>query len=828
MDFAKISQHYKNVSYYSPPSNFTIEEWQYALRKQYAENHPFRIDNMGIHSVFSDFNVHNPSTGLFYKVAIRSKDNSANFCECSDFKTNGLGTCKHIEAVLYYIDKKLNKGHLLEIGFQPVYTSIFLDYRNDRKVRIRIGYDNADLFKKLASEYFDSDFVLKPGSYVVFDEIVKQGKNINDNFRCYPDALLHVIEQREYIKRDVIIKEKYLNTKDEDVYKELVNANLYNYQKEGICFAASKGRCIIADDMGLGKTIQAIVAAEILRKESGIASVFIICPTSLKFQWKSEIEKFTGQQALVIEGNPAKRINQYQAEAFYKITSYNAVVNDIDEINAIAPDLIILDEAQRIKNFRSKISTYIKRLKSPYTFVLTGTPLENKLEELYSIVQFVNPYKLGPFWRFIHEHRIVDEKGKIAGYKDLNRIGELLQDIMVRRRKRDVLAQLPERIDKILYVPMTEEQAAIHDEYRDIVARIINKWQRQGFLKENDRQQLMNSLNTMRMVCDSTYIVDQKTRFDTKVNELMNILEEVLTEDAEKIVIFSQWERMTRLVSAELTSRGINYQYLHGGVPGSERGKLYDTFNNNQACKVFLSTDAGSLGLNLQSASILVNLDIPWNPALLEQRIARIHRLGQNHKVSIINMVSVNTIEHRMLKTLSFKKGLSEGILDQGDNTIFLEESKFNIFMKAVEDILESPETPDITPQKYTELSEDVVPVHPNYSETIKIGNSEDKNTETTSPSFLGDDDIAATNEELATSGNDKNTPEEIIRMGISFLSQLGATLSDPEAKEKLLSTLVQTDETEGKTYLKIPVEDKKVVENVLTLIAGLLGEIKK
>src|SRR4030042_6884127 len=145
---------------------------------------------------------------------------------------------------------------------------------------------------------------------------------------------------------------------------------------------------------------------------------------------------------------------------------------------------------------------------------------------------------------------------------------------------------------------------------------------------------------------------------------------------------------MTRIVARDLDARNIKYQYLHGGIPGSDRGKLFENFNKDPDCRIFLSTDAGGVGLNLQAASLLINLDIPWNPAVIEQRIGRIYRIGQKRNDSIINMVSTGTIEHKMLGVLSFKKGLSEGILDQGDNAIFLGDSKFKILMNSVEEMI--------------------------------------------------------------------------------------------------------------------------------------------
>jgi len=825
MDFNKINLRYKKVSYLKKPDDLTLEEWQYALRKQFAETHFFRIKKIGIHPVYSDYDVYNPETKLSYKVALRSRDNSANFCECGDFKTSGLGTCKHIEAVFRYIDTELNRSHLLKDGYNPPYTSVYLDYRGQRKIKIRIGSENREEYRNLSAKYFDSNKILPENTYEVFNEIITEGKAINESFRCYPDALSYVIGKREDNKRRKLIHEKYRLQISNGVFDTLVNAKLYPYQKEGICFAAEKGRCIIADDMGLGKTIQAIAATELLRKETGIASALIICPTSLKFQWKSEIEKFTGQKAWIIEGVFTKRTDQYRNDYFYKIVSYNTAINDIKEISDTIPDIVILDEAQRIKNFKTKISRHIKRLKSPYSFVLTGTPLENRLEELYSIVQFTNPFTLGPFYRFMHEHRITDEKGKIIGYQNLNKIGKILSPTMIRRRKKDVLLQLPERLDKVLYVNMTEYQSEIHEEYRQYVAKLILKWHRQGFLNEKDRQNLMIFLNTMRMVCDSTYIIDQETRHDTKIDELMNILEKVFAEGNEKVVIFSQWERMTRIIGQELDARNVKFQYLHGGIPGAERGKLFENFNNDPECRVFLSTDAGGVGLNLQAASLLINMDIPWNPAVLEQRVGRIYRIGQKRNVSIINMVSTGTIEHKMLGVLSFKTGLSEGILDQGDNTIFMEDSKFKILMNSVEEILVTE--PSSTGQQLNKEPDDISPVSIHGHEAYHVEGEVQEQDASLVPSFIGDDDEIQHDEASVKAPVEAGAPADLIQTGLSFLGKLAQTLSSPEATQQLLSSIVQKDEKDGKTFLKIPVENEKVIENALALLSGIFSQKK-
>lgn len=455
------------------------------------------------------------------------------------------------------------------------------------------------------------------------------------------------------------------------------------------------GKSIIADEMGLGKTIQAIGTAELMRKHQFISSALIICPTSLKYQWKKEIERFTDAKAIVVEGNHLTRKVLYGAEEFYKIVSYNSVCNDIKILKSLHTDFLIMDEVQRLKNWNTQISKAARHIESDYSVILSGTPLENKLEELYSIMQFVDQFCLGPYYQFLDQTVVRSDTGKVVSYKNLNAIGEQMKNVLIRRRKKDVALQLPGRMDKVLFVPMTEQQRNMHDEYQSIVSQLVFKWTKTRFLSEKDRKRLLLMLSQMRMLCDSTYILDQKTRYDTKVEETLNILRNVFESGDEKVVIFSQWERMTRLIAKELDVLGVRYEYLHGGIPSEARKNLTDNFTELPESRVFLSTDAGSTGLNLQVASILINLDLPWNPAVLEQRIARIYRIGQKKNIQVINLVASQTIEERMLSTLNFKTSLFEGILDNGEDTIFLENSKFDKMMDSLKVVAEPSEEVD-------------------------------------------------------------------------------------------------------------------------------------
>ena len=795
----------------------TLENWQIALRKQFVMDKTFGIEKIeGYHPVFGDYQVSNFETRNKYKVSIRDNRNSMNFCSCLDFKTNRLGTCKHIEAVLWNIQKQPGLAGYLKKDYKISYTSVYLSYKGERKVKIRIGTDHEKEFKQLTELFFDEENVLKTNAFSSFEVFLEKAYALDADFRCYNDAMEFVLNVREQNRRSEKLDKLFPQS---EALQGLLKTEFFPYQHQGVLFAAKAGRALIADEMGLGKTIQAIGAAELLRKEHDIASVLVICPTSLKYQWQSEIERFSDSTVRVIEGLPNVRAQQYTGNEFYKIVSYHTVVNDINAINVADFDMIVLDEAQRIKNWKTKIAAAVKKIKTPYCVVLTGTPLENKLEELYSIVQFIDPYRLGPYYQFLNRYQIKNETGKIVGYQNLNEISQLLKGLLLRRTKKEVLSQLPERIDKILFVPMTQAQKDMHEEFNAAVARLVTKWQRFGFLNEKDRQSLLINLNLMRMVCDSTYIVDQTTRHDTKIQELMSILDECFEQSDEKVVVFSQWERMTRLVAQELDELGIKYEYLHGGVPSQKRKALFDNFNNDPDCRVFLSTDAGSTGLNLQSASMLVNLDIPWNPAIMEQRIARIHRLGQKKNVSIINFVSKDTIEERMLSLLGFKSSLAKGILDLGEDTIFMGDDKFRKFMQTVNEMTEPSEATPV----HTISSDEEEEVEELSPKTDKITDAELPFD--TTENFFDDDDVVTDEPgEVETPTQTIPEPSHLLAQGLSFFAGLSKTLASPEKTAELISSITEKDEKTGQTYLKIPLENQEVLTNVLNMVGQLFG----
>lgn len=795
------------VSYHYKPEHLSLEQWQIALRQQAAEKEAFVISEDKTTDAPGYYTVKNPITRNEYRVVFRGKESLWNYCSCMDFKTSRLGTCKHIEAVKMWI-----KAHRKRIHRErPAYSSLYLSYRGKRQVCLRIGTNNEDEFRKLAEPYFTPDGVMRPGTENHIFDFLTAATRLDDTFRWYPDALNYIVEQRDQKTRTSVIQ----SISDQEL-DTLLKVSLYAYQKEGIRFAYRAGKSIIADEMGLGKTIQAIGTAELMKKNKLIGSVLIVCPTSLKYQWKKEIEKFTDSTAIVIEGNHFQRKKMYEASEFYKIVSYNSMSNDVKILRSLHTDFLIMDEVQRLKNWKTQISQSARHIDADYAVVLSGTPLENKLEELYSVMQFVDQYCLGPYYQFMDQAVITNETGKVIAYKNLNEVGKRLESVLIRRRKRDVALQLPERQDKILFVPLTTEQRDMHDEYQAQVSQLVLKWNRNRFLSEKDRKRLLLFLSEMRMVCDSTYILDQKSRYDTKVEETMNILRNVFDNGDEKVVIFSQWERMTRLIAAELDKIGVQYEYLHGGVPSEKRKDLMLNFTENPASRVFISTDAGSTGLNLQVASILINIDLPWNPAVLEQRIARIYRLGQQRNIQVINMVASQTIEERMLSTLNFKSSLFEGILDNGADSIFLEDSKLDKIMDSIKDVVETVD--DKKQESASGISTDDM-------EENVVSTPDDSLLLNGKEQLLPFEDFSSECDEERTKRQETKEephPQELLQQGISFFNGLAKTLQSPEATKQLVDAIVKVDEQTGETSLHIPVPNKDSVANVLSMLGKL------
>ena len=669
-----------------------------AERQDRATKEKMVVKSADSKQLWTDYTVTSLESGKSYRVALRSLQNGESYCSCPDFRLNHLGTCKHILHVIDKVSKKFPKAaHQKPYARKNI--SLRVDYGATLGLRFnlpdKLSVEATALLKKVAGTTVENaDRIVA---------LIKQLERTGNEVHIYPDA-------EEYIEKQLL--QKKLRSKSQEIRESpdthplrttLLKAELLPYQMDGIAFAIGAGRSILADDMGLGKTIQGIGAAELFAKYASIKSVLVVCPASLKSQWKSEIERFCNRTCQVVLGSADERAAQYESDAFFKICNYEQVVRDEAIVQRIAWDLIILDEGQRIKNWESKTSRVFKTLKSTFALVLSGTPLENRLEELYTVVGFVDSQRLGPAYRFFHRHRMVDESsGRIQGYKNLDQLRENLKPILLRRTRDSVLQQLPERTTEIVRIRPTDEQASLSNEHVSRAAQIAAK----AYLTEMDLLRLQKHLLMARMAANSTFLVDkQEPSYSSKLETLNELLAQIAMEPTRKVILFSEWTTMLDLIEPLLDRHEIQFVRMDGSVPQKKRPQIVHEFQNNPKCRMILLTNAGSTGLNLQAANTVINVELPWNPAVLEQRIARAHRMGQKNPVHVYLLVTEDTIEERLLATLAAKRDLAMAALDvESDVSEVTLESGMEELKKRLERLLGTKPTAAIDESQHQEV----------------------------------------------------------------------------------------------------------------------------
>ncbi len=679
---------------------------QIERRRERARAEILKIVNKGNHPVFSLFEVSSVSKKS-YRVEIRSLDELQNSCTCPDYKTNLIGTCKHIEGVLIYLEKEHGRKLKKLAAEKPRGAQIYLHHGMDITVRVTLPIPDNARVKELLTRHFDSSGLLVGAPLQALPTLLSEIESLPTRDRPLvrvTEAVLEhlaLLQDREEVQQQ---KEWFLDqVKRGRRTFDVLSTKLYPYQEEGAMHLAFGRRAMLADDMGLGKTIEAIAASVLLKQLRDIQHALVICLASLKHQWAREIRRFTSLSVTVVEGNLKARRDLYCDSSFFKIINYELAQrgHDMDELLKLRPDLIILDEAQRIKNWRAKTAMMVKSLPSRYAFVLTGTPLENRLDELYSIFQFLDPRILGPLWHFNDRFFELEKREsgtyKVLGYKNMDELRALIKPYVLRRTRDEVLKDLPARVDNNFFVEMTDPQWEAYKGFQETVAQLLSKAKRRP-LTPKEHEILLMSLVKMRLICNALALHDKDIppkdieKTGPKLTELDEILTEEIASNGHKAVVFSQWANMLALTEPILKRVGLGYVKLTGAVPSAKRGALIEKFFDDPNCRVFLSTDAGGVGLNLQAASLVINLDLPWNPAVLEQRIARAHRHGQPSSVQVINLVAKDTIEERMLDTLSAKKNVFATVFgtDESPTSIKFADMGQSLLQK-LGDLLKTP-----------------------------------------------------------------------------------------------------------------------------------------
>ncbi|MCD6597622.1 MAG: DEAD/DEAH box helicase, partial [Bacteroidales bacterium] len=668
-------------------------------RQQKADKAEYRIEWAS--NIFGDHILINEK-GIKYKVFLRDFENETGYSNSMDSKLNKLGTTKHIMYAFRML--KENKRMYNKLDKTYPFIEIYCDPLNDYK--ITWYYPNKLPLDEqlLISRFFKNTHSIENENIVSFLGFIEEASN-NKAFHIRPEVNARL---EEAFEKEMLIKlaENY------KVNWDTINSDLFDYQKEGVMFALFRKAAIIADEMGLGKTLQAIYTAILKKEVFDFKKTLVVCPASIKEQWKKEIEKFSNEKAMVVQGFPNERAKQYMDnEHYFFIVNYETVLRDQLAINNAGIDFLILDEAQRAKNYETKTASSLKRIDTKHKLVITGTPIENRLIDIFSIMGILDPYFFGPLWEFSYQYCLFDPEkhNKINGYYNLKSLNKMLDKILIRREKRKVLDQLPNIQQTNIPLTLSPLQAEYHASYTKGVAQIIRK----KFLTPYDIQRLMLLLSSMRMVCDSTYLIDEETNESPKLEELKYILLEkldILNTDR-KIIIFSEWIKVHKLIGKMLRDNNIGFVELNGKIPVKSRGELIRKFEENKNYKIFLSTEAGGSGLNLQVADILINFELPWNPAKKNQRIGRIDRLGQkSNKLTIFNFITRNSIEQQIASGLLVKQSLFDGVLGKDGNRDYVDFSTKgrSQFIQQLEEFVAESETEVQVPDVEEELAANI------------------------------------------------------------------------------------------------------------------------
>lgn len=419
---------------------------------------------------------------------------------------------------------------------------------------------------------------------------------------------------------------------------------------------------ILADDMGLGKTLQSIVyiASEVItgKKEHHL----IVCPTSLIYNWQDEIENFAPMiKALVITGNPAERqeaIERYK-EYDVLITSYPLIRRDISFYEKLEFHTVFIDEAQFIKNDSSLNAKSVKRLRAKHRFALTGTPIENSLSELWSIFDFIMPEYLYTHSRFVelYEKPIMKEDEKA-----LSDLHQHIEPFILRRMKKDVLTELPDKYETKMLTDLSEEQRLVYLSFLENIRSELHSDIEESGVEKN-RIKILAALTRLRQICchPSTFLENYQGG-SGKLELLMELIPEAIAND-HRILVFSQFTSMLRIIEEELKELDIPYFYLEGSTPTQDRNDYVKRFNNGEGKVFLISLKAGGTGLNLTGADTVIHYDPWWNPAVEDQATDRAYRIGQQNKVHVMKLITKGTIEEKIFKLQRKKKELSDSII---------------------------------------------------------------------------------------------------------------------------------------------------------------------
>ncbi|MGB4439072.1 MAG: SNF2 helicase associated domain-containing protein, partial [Sedimentibacter sp.] len=606
-----------------------------------------------------------------------------------EFLTSGVNTLTSLCEVNISDDfKKINIRYPKSMSMGVKLSSNLIELDIDK-----LEFDPSEL-KDILSSYKirKKYFRLKDGSFLnleneYFNTIEKLVEDLNISGKELESGHIEMPKYRSLYLDSLLKNNSWVNAEKNQTFKEMIhNINesedsdfelpehlkpiIRNYQLTGYKWLKTLSKYslggILADDMGLGKTLQAI-SLLLSEKGCGYRPSIVICPTSLVYNWKSEIEKFSPDiSALIIIGNANQRHELISTINDYELifTSYDLIKRDIELYQNLEFKYCILDEAQYIKNSTTQNAKAVKLIKSDVRFALTGTPIENSLADLWSIFDFIMPGFLLTYRKFKDKYEIpiVKEEDK----EILKRLHKQIQPFILRRLKKDVLKELPDKIETISYAHMETTQKKLYSaELIKLNSQFNNETEKNGFDKSQIK--ILAMLTRLRQICcDPSLCFENYKGGSAKLDLCMEIVKNSI-ENGHKLLIFSQFTSMLNIIEKHLRINFIDYYMLTGATKSMERLEMANKFNQDKTPVFLISLKAGGTGLNLTGADVVIHFDPWWNISAQNQATDRTHRIGQNNKVQVFKLIAKDTIEEKIEKLQQNKSDLAESVIKKGE-----------------------------------------------------------------------------------------------------------------------------------------------------------------
>lgn len=578
--------------------------------------------------------------GVQYRITFRDLARRHGYCNCPDYRINKLGACKHLIYAFQHLQNEPAK--IPEQLPRYPFIEVFLNPFRNNKISYFFPEKLTGTIAELFYRYFGNKNFIEEEEVERFTGFL----NNTDKFKqilVRPEVLEKVKKRAEAASIERLKKEKKLNF-------ALLKNPLLPFQIEGVEFATFSTGAILADDIELGRITQAAATALLKRDLFGFDKTLIICPATLKHQWKREIEKISGDQPIIIEGNNEERERLLNASGHYfMIINYENVLNDLISLTNLHADFIILDEAQRIKNYASNISVAIRSIPRRHTLVLAGSPFESRLIELYALVMHVDQYLISPLWEFSYKYCIFDDhnSNNIVGYYNLDELMLQLENVLLRREKDQVIKQLPQISNIDIPVDLHPYQVKIHLKLANELLVMINK----KMLTQYEMQHVFQLIKNLRMASDSTFLLDDLTNISPKIEELKSILTERLNirKNRKKVIIFTEWKKMLQIITRALRTSRIKHVAITDETPAKERSAVFKTFEQDDDCNVLISSQVDLNAADLKIADVIINFDVPADRESKSLRMGSLSGIIQRKgNLTIINLIAKNSIEEKI------------------------------------------------------------------------------------------------------------------------------------------------------------------------------------